>query len=346
MSEARFLSSANVGRLVSALNASGSRVVGPSRHNGRLEFRRITKAEELDLGGGLPALPLKALFLPPTEVLFTWRQQQSDVTLSPVPTTFQSTVVLAARPCDAAAVETLDKVMGWDYRDELWFGRREATTIVTLACSSFDSDCFCDAVGLSPDATKGSDLLLREAPGGYEATLVTPKGARLVQQNGDLFEAGRPTQAVPTPQRQVPVDLSGVDAWLQAHFEDPIWAGIGAKCHGCSACASVCPTCHCFDIVDEPDGLRGGSRRRNWDACQASKFTVHASGHNPRGDQNARFRQRVLHKFQIYPQRFGDILCTGCGRCARVCAAGQHIVEIVGEIGRAAAAARTAETRP
>ncbi|MBK9968973.1 MAG: hypothetical protein IPP07_30750 [Holophagales bacterium] len=32
-------------------------------------------------------------------------------------------------------VQALDKVMGWDYRDELWFGRREATTIVIgIAC--------------------------------------------------------------------------------------------------------------------------------------------------------------------------------------------------------------------
>ena len=74
-----------------------------------------------------------------------------------------------------------------------------------------------------------------------------------------------------------------------------------------------------------------GVRRRNWDTCQTGRFTVHASGHNPRANQNARFRQRVLHKFSIYPERFGEILCTGCGRCTRACPAGMDIAEVLSE---------------
>ena len=65
-------------------------------------------------------------------------------------------------------------------------------------------------------------------------------------------------------------------------------------------------------------------------------FTAHASGHNPREDQNARFRQRINHKFAIYPLRFGEVLCTGCGRCTRVCHAGQDLVEILAAIDVAA----------
>jgi sulfhydrogenase subunit beta (sulfur reductase) len=126
--------------------------------------------------------------------------------------------------------------------------------------------------------------------------------------------------------------MAAVQAWLASHFDDPLWTRLGLRCHGCGACASVCPTCHCFDIVDESDGLLEGTRRRNWDACQASKFTVHASGHNPRGDQGARYRQRVLHKFSIYPQRFGEVLCTGCGRCSATCPAGQNMAEILAEV--------------
>jgi ferredoxin len=98
----------------------------------------------------------------------------------------------------------------------------------------------------------------------------------------------------------------------------------------------VCSTCHCFDIVDEHDSYDRGARRRNWDSCQSAKFTLHASGHNPRQTQCERLRQRVMHKFSVYPSRFDQILCTGCGRCARTCGAGMNLREILGELVRLA----------
>ena len=66
--------------------------------------------------------------------------------------------------------------MGWEYRDELWRARRAATTIVTIACSQVERSCFCTAVGLGPDAVKGSDLLLLPVEGGYLAEVLTAKG--------------------------------------------------------------------------------------------------------------------------------------------------------------------------
>jgi ferredoxin len=90
------------------------------------------------------------------------------------------------------------------------------------------------------------------------------------------------------------------------------------RCLGCGACAYTCPTCHCFDIVDEGNAA-GGARVKNWDSCQFPMFTMHASGHNPRSTQGQRQRQRIQHKFRIYPEKFGETLCTGCGNCTRNC---------------------------
>ena len=39
--------------------------------------------------------------------------------------------------------------------------------------------------------------------------------------------------------------------WIDTHFEDPLLSQLAIRCNGCGACTSVCPTCHCFDIVDE-----------------------------------------------------------------------------------------------
>jgi ferredoxin len=89
--------------------------------------------------------------------------------------------------------------------------------------------------------------------------------------------------------------------------------------------------CYCFDIVDEGNG-REGVRARNWDACQFPMFTLHASGHNPRPTQGDRQRQRLYHKFFVYPEKFGEILCTGCGNCARNCPVGLGVLPSIMEI--------------
>ena len=94
--------------------------------------------------------------------------------------------------------------------------------------------------------------------------------------------------------------------------------------------ASACPTCHCFDIVDEPEGVTRGTRRRNWDTCQTARFTVHASGHNPRPTKAHRLKNRVGHKFSYYPTLHdGLIACCGCGRCVKSCPVSVDIREIV-----------------
>jgi ferredoxin len=115
-----------------------------------------------------------------------------------------------------------------------------------------------------------------------------------------------------------------VAAFAREHFEDPFWAAAALACVGCGACAYTCPVCHCFDMVDEHQ-----ERSRNWDACQFPMFTLHASGHNPRATQGARARQRIFHKFVIYPEKFGDTLCTGCGNCARNCPQGLGVLPLI-----------------
>ena len=268
------------------------------------------------------------------------------------PTTFAPRVVLAAKPCDSAALAVVDQVMNWDYKDEHWNGRREASTIFNLACPVVDDSCFCTAVGSAPDDTRGADGLMTPVDGGFLVEATTDKGRAFVEAHKARFtaadagasgaeERGRQAAQYRAAAREkvaanLEIDAASVRDWIDTHFEDPLLATLGVRCNACGACSSVCPTCHCFDIVDEEEGVGRGTRRRCWDTCQSPTFTLHASGHNPRDDQNARFRQRINHKFSIYPLRFGEVLCTGCGRCTRVCHAGQDLVEILAAIDIAA----------
>jgi ferredoxin len=331
MSRAYTITEDQLAALVRDLAASGVEVLAPANGSeGGTAYRAVKSWKEVSHEGPLPVRPLKAAFLPPTEPLFRWSQRGADVALSPAPAARAPRVVIGARPCDAAGVQVLDKVMGWDYKDEPWFQRREATTILGMGCTSSDDACFCGSVGLGPNATKGSDLFLTAVPGGYRVDVVTEKGEAFAAAHSKAFTPTSDPAPAPAPKDQrKPFEVTEVLPWLAAHFEDPFWNGVAVRCHGCGACAAVCPTCHCFDIVDEPEGVDRGVRRRNWDTCQTGRFTVHASGHNPRSSQDARYRQRVLHKFSIYPERFGEILCTGCGRCTRACPSGMDIAEVM-----------------
>jgi ferredoxin len=341
------LATADAAAVAPAWAGGAGRAAGAPGAPRETEYRAVTGAAELAFGGRLPRLSLKQFFLPPTEVLFTWRRTAGDVELTAAPTDVPARVVLGARPCDAAALPIVDRVMNWDYADELWNARRAATTVFSLACGVEDESCFCSAVFLEPAATRGSDGSLTPVDGGYLVETFSDKGEAFVAAHADRFaeppagaagdELRAQAEAFRAAARErvaanLRLDHDRVRDWLEHHFDDPFWATLGPRCNGCGVCSSVCPTCHCFDIVDEPESVGHGVRRRNWDTCQACVFTLHASGHNPRADQNARYRQRVEHKFLVYPTRFGDVLCTGCGRCSRACPTGQDLSEVLAAI--------------
>jgi formate hydrogenlyase subunit 6/NADH:ubiquinone oxidoreductase subunit I len=47
---------------------------------------------------------------------------------------------------------------------------------------------------------------------------------------------------------------------------------------------------------------------------------LHGSGHNPREQKLQRVRQRFMHKFKYYVDKYGDgVACVGCGRCVQFC---------------------------
>lgn len=127
------------------------------------------------------------------------------------------------------------------------------------------------------------------------------------------------------------LDLAKIKGWLNDNFESDFWHEISSRCAGCGACAFLCPACHCFDINDEGTEQKG-CRRKSWDACGFAKFTNHASGHNPRNVQQNRYRNRIMHKFKYYDDKFSQTLCTGCGRCIRACPVGIDIAGILEDI--------------
>ena len=323
----------NLRILIDTLIKEGTRVVAPKQAGTMTLFEPLTAGGELALGT-LPRRSAKEAFFPLCEDIFTYAKDKDGVRVNDVdPATFPETVLLGARPCDAAAPSILDAVFSWDYKDAFFLERRQKTTIIGLACVSADDACFCTAVGLSPGDSKGSDLFLTPLKGGgYAAEAVTEKGAGFVARYASLFTEAAETEPLPLAEPAgAPLDLERIRTWLDNNFENPLWNRIADACAGCGACAFLCPACHCFDINDEGTEAKG-ARRKSWDACGFGKFTNHASGHNPRDLQNKRYRNRIMHKFKYYGDKFGQTLCTGCGRCIRACPVGIDISAVLEEI--------------
>jgi ferredoxin len=315
---------------------NGWRVVGPVRTGEMKLFSVITSPEQLVLDKDLPRKSPKGVFFPQSEIILRYRKKEGGVELEDVDNFAPPTVLLGVHPCDAASMEILDKVFAGKYADKFYLKRRENTVVVALGCDGpLDADCFCTEVGLAPNSRKGADVYLKRLESGdLHMEALTPKGEQLVSKSSDCLEDAEPLDAAgeASAADEPRFNLDEVKAWLDEHFDDEFWQELALRCAGCGTCAYLCPTCHCFDIVDETR-LGEGVRRKNWDSCQFGLFTKHASGHNPRDDQSARFRQRVMHKFKYYVDNFGSTLCVGCGRCVRSCPVGQSLLEVLVEIG-------------
>ncbi len=335
---AKRLRAADLDAWVRQLRAADLRVVGPVRAGDATMFAAVESAESLVLGEGLPRKSAKGAVFPQTEIILRGRTENGRVQVEDVENFAPPTVLLGVRPCDAAAMGVLDAVFDGDYQDKFYLERRASTTIITLGCEGLiDEACFCTSLGLGPDAREGADIFaVRDAAGDLILEAVTDKGAALIERAGDLLTDADPIPPAAAPSDGPHFDAEAIRAWLDGHFEDDLWREMSLRCVGCGTCTFLCPTCHCFDMADETR-LGESVRRKSWDTCQAGLFTMHASGHNPRPDQSARFRQRIMHKFKYHVDKFDRTLCVGCGRCVRACPVGHSLLDYLVEIDRRAA---------
>jgi ferredoxin len=312
----RVLTEATLRQAINRWIDAGIRVAGPTQAGSVINYDWLATSDALLTHGFIrPVNSIKQFFLPRHEHLFSYQTHGNQVELKSGTLLSGEQIIVAARPCDAASLPILDQVFNWDYQDAAYNERRRRTTVIAFACQEHDEHCFCTSVGLGPDSQRGADaLLLRIDDEHFEVRFGTERGR---ERLSDLLISSERTGKVgPGPDRRFSIDA--VQKFLDTGFEHPLWNTATLRCMGCGACAHNCPTCHCFDIVDQGD-CRQGRRVRNWDSCQTALYSLHASGHNPRDVQPSRQRNRIFHKYHTYPKKFGDLLCTGCGACTRNC---------------------------
>ncbi len=319
---------------------AGYKVIAPvASADGTVEYIDW-KEGAIALDKGLPKLSPKASWFPRSEVVLNLKREGQKWTVEDPALEFPLVVIFGARPCDAAAKSIQSPLFGWDFHDAFFEERGKKVFFVTVSCTKpVDNACFCTSVGVSPSGKNIGEVVL--TPLGqdkYALTTNNDKGQELATMLGSL-EAAEDTEKVwAACEAAVPVkfDAEKVRAVLRGNFKDDIWDKTSRGCQACGTCAFSCPVCHCFDLQDEMHGSCG-VRQKNWDACTMPLFTLHTSGHNPRPTKASRWRQRLNHKFSIYPEKFGKILCTGCGRCIRLCPGGLDLLDTLQQLEKAEA---------
>jgi sulfhydrogenase subunit beta (sulfur reductase) len=318
------------------LDALGERatLIAPRWVEGELLYRRVAGSDEIVFDFQRAVLSPKSFLLPDTDVLLEVSVRQGEVTLrEPAPEGQQ--VIFGVRPCDARGLRVLDALLlDRSPPDAAYAARRDATTLVGLACPRLWDDCFCTSLGGAPDDASDLDLLLSETAGGYLVQVVTDKGAALADTlEGDETDAQPPASDRSGKLRPV----LPPKAWA-ALFEEAYWRRLADRCLSCHACTYVCPTCRCFDVRDEVAERRTGytkyDRLRCWDSCTGANYRVIAGGHNSRALKSQRLRNRFLCKFYYVHEDYNVQGCVGCGRCIEVCPVNIDIVEMLHSVAQ------------
>ncbi len=321
------------------------RVVGPKAKGPQFVFDVLETSDELRLDYNTTILPPKKFFQPPRERLLTFKGRPKPEVRMVVEA--EPTVLFGVHSCDLHALQLLDRAFADVYPDHHYLKRRESTLIVGLEClGPCDEYAFCNSMG-TMNAYDGFDLYLTDIGEGYVVEVATEAGERLLNDYADgsvraatetewhEVETLRRTKGDRFPNR---LEFSTADLvpMLTLAYGHPIWDEIGARCLGCGSCTNVCPTCYCFDVLDDVDfSLVNGERQRQWDSCLLDDFARVAGGENFRETYADRLRHRHMHKLKYLYERFGLPGCVGCGRCSRTCVAKINIVETLNAIHRA-----------
>jgi ferredoxin len=269
-------------------------------------------------------IPPKALFLPMTETLVKFTRFGGYEDAQQV---IQPRIIFAIRACDAQAVQLLDTSFIQEaYTDPLWQERREKTITVGLGCHEPCHNGFCTTVGYGPFNRAGLDVLLTDLGEVFHVETLTEKGRSLFlslsEADSQVTEVALRVQKMAFDRMDIAFETKNLKEKLEQNFNSDYWETVSQSCLGCGVCTFLCPTCFCFDIVDE---TQRRERVRNWDTCMFRTYSLEASGHNPRPSKVERTRQRLSHKFVYWLDQVNQIGCTGCGRCVRYCPVGLDI---------------------
>jgi len=321
-----------IAAFVDNLKAHGA-VYGPVKIGEFYSFQKIKNSKEMSLDYTRTMISPKKFFLKLKENLFTFDEEKGkyEETLED-----KKIVVFGVHPCDINALKLMDKIYIDETPDKYYKTRRENTVIIGYSCHP-DEYCFCQSLGTNY-AIDGFDLFFHELKDGFFVRVGSDKGNAIANENSDLMknvessdiEKFREAERNREEEYTLKLNIRGITDMLALAYESEVWKEYADKCFGCGSCNLVCPTCRCYDVVDNVNlDLNSGERVRQLDSCMLRKHGLVAGGLNFRPTRIERLRNRFNCKGSL---RDDMLNCVGCGRCTVYCPSQIDYVEVLKKV--------------
>jgi ferredoxin len=295
-----------------------SHLIYATTENGsHLDYELITdeNASHIIYNKPKPVTPLKSFFLPVRENVTTKSSSEKP------------RIIIGTPACDAEGLGILDEIyLDEDFKDIFYKSKRENTIIISADCFGILEHCHCLSYGIRPYPTTIADLGIIEKDNMIIFRILSTKGEQFLNTM---------TAAVTTEDKTIVEFIEDKHSSTESLLKEAnkglpdykrtgilvreakkeIWKKYSATCVSCGACATICPTCTCFLLIDKP----GFEKIKQLDACQYPGFEKVAGGEDGLSELPQRFRNRYMCKYIWKPERFKSLACTGCGRCIEAC---------------------------
>lgn len=325
----------NFDAFISRLSKLQKLVAPIAKGYGNYAFEEVTSSDQIAVKYIPTVLPPKKYFLPQRETLLEYNVSKGLEVHAVVE--YERMVLFGVHTCDLAGIQCLNMVFSQRPKDYNYLIRKNKIDIIGIECNEYcDEYASCSLVNASAPSG-GYDLFFTDMGDYFMVHINTQVGDEIVDTT-KVFERAdmahlRELVKLREHKRtifknELAIEAREIPELFDKSFESEVWKDLDRRCLACGNCTNVCPTCYCFDIIDEMNlELRGGRRYRRWDSCQLEPFAKVAGGENFRKERAARQRHRYYRKFRYPVLKYSRFFCTGCGRCSRTCMAGIRLKE-------------------
>ncbi|MCD6464002.1 4Fe-4S dicluster domain-containing protein [Candidatus Woesearchaeota archaeon] len=267
--------------------------VADGKHVKRTIFSKVKSG--LDLRNlnleTLPEIPVKHLFYPPVEVLFSIKKSKNVELVEEMPS-IEKTLIFGLRKCDLNAIKRQDLLFS-THNDVWYLHRRELTTLIGIHCfEPLNSYCFCNSQELEDfgdlmlyelsNATKHwffkaaeqlckenesfansnfNDLKINLKSKLYIVEICSEKGFELLSNFKKFFVKKHVSkmlglnvsdlELLEVVKRLTPKTRVLKHSKAINALTPSDWASVSEQCLSCGICTCTCPTCYCFEIFDK-----------------------------------------------------------------------------------------------
>ncbi|MEW6170341.1 MAG: 4Fe-4S dicluster domain-containing protein [Candidatus Omnitrophota bacterium] len=317
-----------------------AKLYAPKKKENLFVFRPVKDVSDISLKY-IPTI------LPPKKYYFPQKEKLLKFSITPFKTSkaienFEEFILFAVHTCDIAGIQCMDVVFRENPEDPNYLNRKEKMTIIGIECLEY-CDKYANCTSMGNHVPRGGyDLMMVDIGENFILHINSQKGENLIKDLDYIKETSdsemTQLERVRENKKKIFKDefnapLPGVYNTFDKNFDSSIWKDVGRRCVACGNCTAVCPTCYCFDVVDDIElSFNEGLRYRIWNSCQMDDFAKVAGGEDFRKGRDSRQRHRYYRKFKYPVDKFNRYFCTGCGRCTRTCMSDISLIETVNSL--------------